>query len=59
MNISKYKSGLKNPQKKPTNEFLYLNITFRLLNAYNLVIFCTLWILLILCSFRVNFYLQV
>ena len=48
--MSRYKSGLKNPQKNPTNEFLYLKITLRLLSAYIRVIFCTLWILLILCS---------
>lgn len=50
INMTRYNNGLKNPQKNPTNELLYLNITFRLLSAYILVIFCTLWILLIFCS---------
>lgn len=49
MKISKYKSGLINPHKKPANEFLYLKITFRLLKAYMRLIFCTLLNLLILC----------
>ena len=50
INIRRYKSGLINPQKKPTSEFLYRNMMLRLLNAYIRVIFCTLWILLIHCS---------
>ncbi len=50
INMSRYINGFKNPQRNPTKELLYLNITFRLLKAYIRVIFCTLWILLILCS---------
>ncbi len=48
--MSRYNSGFKNPHKNPTKEFLYLKIMLRLLKAYMRVIFCTLWILLILCG---------